>query len=133
MNASEFAKQRMQLAGKFKPSDQSPQTAMIVHQYTTLLNSLKRAPGQVSGAGEDTEGPTEVEDPARGAAWEEPSPRETTDAVSRLHAATAAYGPTRQGKNARLWAKSACTVVELGTSQKYVGRSYIINRVTRLQ
>ena len=71
---------------------------MIVHQYTTLLNSLKRARGQASGPGEDTEGPTEAGDPARGAAWEEPGPRETTDTVQRLHAATVAYGPTKQGR-----------------------------------
>ena len=74
MNASEFVKQRMQLAGKFKPSDQSPQTAMIVPCYTTSLNSLKHAPGQVSGPGEDTEDPTEAGEPARGRHGRSPAP-----------------------------------------------------------
>ena len=60
MNASEFAKPKMQLADKFKPSDQSPQTAVIVPRYTTLLNFPKHAPGQISAAGEDTEDPTEA-------------------------------------------------------------------------
>ena len=73
---------------------------MTVHRYTTSLNSLKRAPGQTSGAGEDTEGHTEVADPATGAAQEGPGPRETTGTVLRLHVVTAAHGPTEQEKNA---------------------------------
>ena len=101
MNASEFVKQKMQLAGKFKPSDQSPQTAMIVPHYTKSMNSLQHAPEQTSGPGEDTEGPTEVGEPAKGVAWEEPSPRETTGIVLRLHVATAAHGPTKLEKTAK--------------------------------
>ena len=101
MNASEFVKRKMQLAGKFKPSDQSPQTAMIGPHYTTSMSSLQRAPGQASGPGEDTEGPTEAGEPAKGAAWEEPGPRETTGTVLRLHVATAAHGPTKLEKTAK--------------------------------
>ena len=71
--------------------------------------------------------------PATEVAWEGPTPGETTDIVPRLHAATAAHGPTEQGKNARLWAKSAITVVDLDTSQKYVGRGQTIKIVKRLQ
>ena len=100
MNASEFVKQRMQPTDKYKHSDQSPQTAMIVLQYTTLLNSLKRTPGQAPGPGEDTEGLSEAGDPARGVAWEEPGPGETTDTVPRPHVAIVAHGPTEQEKNA---------------------------------
>ena len=55
MNALESAKPKMQPGDKFKPSDQSLQTVMIVPRYTTSMNSPKRAPGQASGAGEDTD------------------------------------------------------------------------------
>ena len=75
---------------------------MTVHRYITSMNSLKRAPGQASGAGEDTEGHREVADPATGVAQEDPGPRETTGTVPRLHAATVAHGPTEQEKNAEL-------------------------------
>ena len=97
------------------------------------MNSLKRAPGQTSGAEEAIEAPSEVGDPATEAAWEEPTPGETTDIVPRLHAATAAHGPTEQGRNARLWAKSALTVVDLDIFQKYAGRDQTIKIVKRLQ
>ena len=60
-------------------------------------------------------------------------PGETTDIVPRLHAATAAHGPTEQGRNARLWAKSAITVVDLDIFQKYAGRDQTIKIVKRLQ
>ena len=66
------------------------------------MNTPKRAPGQTSGAGEATEAPTEVGDPATEAAWKEPTPRETTGIVPRLHVATAVHGPTERERNARL-------------------------------
>ena len=72
-------------------------------------------------------------DPATEVAWEEPTPRETTDIVPRLHVATAAHGPTEQGRNARLWAKSAITVVDLDIFQKCVGRDQTTKIVKRLQ
>ena len=61
------------------------------------------------------------------------APGETTDIVLRLHVATAAHGPTEQGRNARLWAKSATTVVGSDIFQKYVGRGQTIKIVKRLQ
>ena len=67
MNALESAKPKMQPGDKFKPSDQSLQTVMTVPRYTTSMNFPKRAPGQASGAGEDTD-PTGAAGPARGAA-----------------------------------------------------------------
>ena len=78
-------------------------------------------------------GPFRGGDPATGAAWEEPTPGETTDIVLRLHVATAAHGPTKQERNARLWAKSAITVVDLGISQKYAGKVQTIKIMKRLQ
>ena len=66
-------------------------------------------------------------------AWEEPTPRETTDIVPRLHVATAAHGPTEQERNARLWAKSAITVVDLDISQKYAGKGQTTRIMKRLQ
>ena len=72
-------------------------------------------------------------DPATGVAWEEPTPRETTGIVPRLHAATAAHGPTEQERNARLWAKSVITVVDLDISQKYAGKGQTIKTMKRLQ
>ena len=71
--------------------------------------------------------------PSHRAAWEEPVPRETTDIVLRLHAATVAHGPTEQERNARLWAKSAITVVDLDISQKYAGKGQTIKIMKRLQ
>ena len=96
------------------------------------MNSLKHDPGPTSGAEEATEAPSEVGDSATEAAWEEPAPGETTDTVLRLHVATAAHGPTEQGRNARLWAKSAITVVDLDIFQKYAGRGQTIKIVKRL-
>ena len=121
MNASEFAKPKMQPGDKFRPSDQSLQTAVIVPRCTTSMNFPRRAPGQASGAGEDTD-PTEAADPAREAAQE--GPGETTGTVLRLHVVTA-----------KPQAKSAHTVVDLDISLKCVDKDYIINRarVTRLQ
>ena len=87
------------------------------------MNSLKHTPGQASGAGEDTEGHREAADPATGVAQEDLGPRETTGTVPRLHVATVAHGPTEQEKNAELQAKSACTVVDLDTSQKCANKS----------
>ena len=72
-------------------------------------------------------------DPATGAAWEEPTPRETTGIVLRLHVATVVHGPTDQERNARLWAKSATTVVDLDISQKCAGKGQTIKIVKRLQ
>ena len=97
------------------------------------MNSLKRTPEQTPGAEEATETPTGAGDPATEVACEGLMPRETTDIVLRLHVATAAPGPTEQGKNARLWAKSAITVVDLDISQKYAGRGQTIKIVKRLQ
>ena len=48
--------------------------------------------------------------------------RETTGTVPRLHVATAAYGPTRQEKNAKLQARNASIVVNLDISPKYADR-----------
>ena len=45
-------------------------------------------------------------DPATGTAWEEPTPRETTGIVPRLHVVTVAHGPTDQERNVRLWARN---------------------------
>ena len=56
----------------------------------------KRTPGQTSGAGEATEAPTEVGDSATEAALEEPTPRETTGTVPRLHALST---PRRDSSN----------------------------------
>ena len=67
MNASESAKPKMQPGDKFKPSDQSLQTAVIVPRYTTSMNFPRHTPGQASEAGEDTD-PTEAAEPAREAA-----------------------------------------------------------------
>ena len=97
------------------------------------MNSLKCTPGQTSGAEKATEAPSEVGDPATEVAWEEPTHGETTDIVPRLHVATVGHGPTEQGRNARLWAKSAITVVDLDISQKCVGRDQTTKTVKRLQ
>ena len=96
------------------------------------MNIPKRTPGQTSGAGEATEAPTEVGDPATEAAWEEPAPGETIGTVLRLHVATA-VGPTKQERNARPQAKSATTVVDLDISQKCVDRDQTTKTVKRLQ
>ena len=69
----------------------------------------------------------------RGAAWEGPTPRETTDRVLRLHAATVVHGHTDQERNARLWAKSAITVANLDISQKYADRGQTTKIMKRLQ
>ena len=119
MNESEFAKLRMQLAGKFKslrPESTDCNDSTPIHHITELPQAC--TPGRASGPGEDTEGLTEAGDPARGAAWEEPIPKETTGIVPRLHAATAAHGPTEQEKNAEPQAKSASTVVDIGHFSK---------------
>ena len=88
---------------------------------------------QISGAEEATEAYSEVGDPATGAAWEEPTPRETTDTVLRLHADTVAHGPTGQEKNARPQTKSATTVEDLDIFQKYADKDQTIKIVKRLQ
>ena len=97
MNALESAKPKMQPGDKFKPSDQSLQTVMTVPRYTTSMNFPKRAPGQASGAGEDTD-PTGAAGPAREAAQD---PGETTGTVLRLHAITVARGPTKPERSAK--------------------------------
>ena len=74
-----------------------------------------------------------MEDPATEVAWEEPTPGETTDIVLRLHVATVVHGPTEQERNARLWAKSATTVVDLDIFQKCVGKGQTIKIIIRLQ
>ena len=53
--------------------------------------------------------------------------------VQRLHVVTVAHGPTKQGKNARLWAKSATTVVNSDIFQKYAGKGQTIKIVKRLK
>ena len=60
--------------------------------------------------------------PSHRVAWGECTLRETTGTVPRLHAATAAYGPTRLEKSAKLQARNASTVVNLGISPKYADR-----------
>ena len=85
-----------------------------IHHITELPQARPRTSFR---AREDTEGPTEAGDPARGVAWEEPGPRETTDIVPRLHVATVAHGPTEQEKNAEPQAKSASIVVKLDIFQ----------------
>ena len=97
------------------------------------MNSLKCAPGQTSGGEEAIEAPSEAGDPATEVAWEDPAPGETTDIALRLHVATLAHGPTEQGRNARLWAKSAITVVDLDMFQKYAGRGQTIKIMKKLQ
>ena len=72
-------------------------------------------------------------DPATGAAWEEPTPGETTGIVPKLHADTVAHGPTDQERNARLWAKSVTTVADLDIFQKYAGKGQTIKIMKRLQ
>ena len=57
----------------------------------------KRAPGQASGAGEDTD-PTGAAGPAREVAQD---PRETTGTVQRLHVITVAKGPTKPERSAK--------------------------------
>ena len=76
---------------------QSLQTVMIVPRYTTSMNSPKHAPGQASGAGEDTD-PTGAAGPAREAAQD---PGETTGTVLRLHVITVANGPTKPERSAK--------------------------------
>ena len=66
-------------------------------------------------------------------AWEEPSPRETTGTVLRLHVDTVAHGPTGQERTARPQAKSATTVGDLDISQKYADKAQTIKIVKRLQ
>ena len=73
-----------------------------------------------------------MEDPATGAAWEEPTPRETTDIVPRLHADTVAHGPTGQEKNARPQTKNATIVGDLDIFQKYADKDQTIKIVKRL-
>ena len=133
LTLNEYVKQRMQLSDRCKLFDQSPQTAQTVHPYITLMNTPRCTPRQTSGAGEATEAPTEAGDPATEAAWEEPTPRETAGIVLRLHVATVVHGPTEQERNARLWAKSATTVVDLDTSQKCVDRDQTTKTMKRLQ
>ena len=130
MNASGSAKPKMQPGDKFKPSDQSLQTAVIVPCYTISMSFPRHALEQASGAGEDTD-PTEAAEPAREAAQEDPG--ETTGIVQRLHVVTVANGPTRLERIAKPQAKNARTVVDLGISLKCVDKDYITNRVTRLQ
>ena len=72
-------------------------------------------------------------DLATGAAWEEPSPGETTGTVLILHVDAAAHGPTGQERNARPQAKSATTVRNSDISQKYADISQTIKIMKRLQ
>ena len=72
-------------------------------------------------------------DPATGVTWEEPTPRETTGIVLRLHVDTVAHGPTDQERNAELWDRSATTVVDSDTFQKYAGKGQTIKIMKRLQ
>ena len=125
-----IAKPKMQPGNKFKPSDQSLQTAVIVPHYTTSMNFPRHTPGQASGAGEVTDS-TETAEPATEVAQGDPG--ETKGTVLRLHAVTVANGPTKLERIAKLQAKSAHTVVDLDISLKCVDKDYIINRVTRLQ
>ena len=74
-----------------------------------------------------------MEDSATGLAWDEPSPRDTSDTVPRLHANTVAHGPTNQGKNARPHIKSVTTVENLDTFQKCVDTTQTIKIMKRLQ
>ena len=60
-------------------------------------------------------------------------PGETTGIVLRLHVGIVVHGPTDQERNARLWAKSATTVVDSDISQKYAGKGQTIKIVKRLQ
>ena len=104
-------------------------------QYTNTSDnpiSTSVHPGQISGAEGATEAHSEVGDPATGAAWEEPTPRETTGTVLRLHVDTVAHGPTEQEKNARPWTKSATIVGDLDIFQKYVDKDQTIKPVKRL-
>ena len=112
--------------------DQSPQTAMIVHRYTTLLNLPQACPGQASGRG-GYRGSTEWWNSSQRGGMGGARPQRDYRCSTKTTCSYCSLWPTSQGKNARLWAKSACTAVECGISQKYVDRSYIINRVTRLQ
>ena len=133
MNASEYGKQRMQHADKYKPFDQSLQTAQTVHQYIKQPNIHKCTLGQISGAEEATEAHSEVGDPATGKAWEEPAPGETTGIVPRLLVDTVAHGPTGQEKNARPQTKSVTIVGDLDIFQKYADKDQTIRIVKRLQ
>ena len=76
---------------------------------------------------------SEAGDPATGVAWEEPTPRETTDIVLRLHADTVAHDPTDQENNARLWAKGVTTVGDSDIFQKYADKGQTIKIMKRLQ
>ena len=60
-------------------------------------------------------------------------PRETTGIVPRLHVDTVAHGPTDQERNAELWDRSATTVVDSDTFQKYAGKGQTIKIMKRLQ
>ena len=69
MNASKYAKQRMQLADKCKHSDQSPQTAVTVPQYTTSAELPSSVPqDKPQRQREATEGHSEAVGLAKGAA-----------------------------------------------------------------
>ena len=119
MNASEYARQRMQLTDKFKssrPESTDWTDSTPIHQITQFQQV--HAPGQISGAEGATEAHSEVGDPATGAAWEEPTPRETTGTVLRLHVGTVAHGPTKQEKNARPQTKNATIVEDLDIFSK---------------
>ena len=73
-----------------------------------------------------------MEDPATGVVWEEPTPRETTGTVPRLHTGTVAHGPTKQERNARPQTKSAIIVGDLDISQREADKDQTIKIVKRL-
>ena len=115
MSASGSAKPKMQPGDKFKPSDQSLQTAVIVPRYTISMNFPRRALGQASGAGEDTD-PTEAAEPAREVAQEDPG--ETTGIVQRLHADYCGQWPHKAGEDCKATGQECSYCGRLGHFSK---------------
>ena len=73
-----------------------------------------------------------MKDPATGAAWEEPTPRETTDIVPRLHVDTVAHGPYRSGEECKAVGQECYHCGRLGDFSKVCRQKsdYQINEKT---
>ena len=133
MNASEYAKQRMQLADKYKPSNQSLQTAQTVHQYIKMTQFPQACPranyrGRGGHRGPLRGGRSSYRGGMGGTCCRRDYRHSTETTLG-----TVAHGPTEQEKNARPQTKNATTVGDLDISQKYVDKDQTIKIVKRLQ
>ena len=101
-----------------------------IHQITQVPQVHHRTSFMGRGA---TGAHLEVGDLATGAAWEELTPRETTDTVPRLHVGTAAHGPTGQERCAKPQTRNFTIVGDSDTFQKYADKGQTIKIMKRLQ